>query len=151
MRCFVVLLCAVLFGCGANLATGYRAVAVVGQVRDQVSDALSKACEPKLAQCATEHGDGSEEYAECIQTCAKVGFGWTHIVLPAVNSSMAATLLALDAARAKKEKNVSWWEKLRPGLCRMLDAVQDWKGLIGNQKAIDMIAKVQVISLLVCP
>lgn len=122
----------VLAGCSGNpLAHGYRSVVVVAQARDSMSKAAAAYCKPLHEACVKKHGIETDGYKQCIERCEKMLGAWKLIALPAINSSLHATMGALETAYKTKQKKANWLEKIKPAVCALFKLAKEWKQYLG--------------------
>jgi hypothetical protein len=148
---------ALLCGCAGNLKTGYSALYITRNVGDKASltlGELSKEAHQRCLAKAKKPGvEGEmvdvEVYKGCISKYKSAVEHWMNFIKPAVNSALAATWGALETARAAKSKNVNWVALLKPGLRALVEALEQWRGLM-PKKAAEMLNQLSAIRKAVC-
>ena len=128
-------LAAGLVACAGPYATAWRTTEGVRQVGNQVDRALGTVAMKKHAECVTAHGRQTDGYAKCIDKHRRAVDTWRRVARPAVNSALAATVGAIQLAeRVDSDKPVDWADLLRPAVCALARAVEQWGHLMGSDK-----------------
>jgi len=138
-RVATLALCAVLgagfAACAGPYAAAWRTTEAVRQVGNQVDHSLGVVAQKKHIECVNAHGRQTEGYAKCIDKHRRALDTWRRVARPAVNSALAATVGAIQLAeRVKSDKPVDWADLLRPAVCAIARAVEQWGHLMGSDK-----------------
>jgi len=128
-------LAAGLAACAGPYAAAWRTTEGVRQVGNQVDHALGTVAMKKHVECVNAHGRQTDGYAKCIDKHRRALDTWRRVARPAVNSALAATVGAIQLAeRVKSDKPMDWADLLRPAVCAITRAVEQWGHLMGNDK-----------------
>ena len=129
----ILVLLAALFlafgACKGNLKHGYRSVILAGNTRDAVSKAMVEVCSKKHQECLKD----KTTYKVCISKCKAALVIWTKDILPGINASLKVTVGVLEAAYQKKEKDANWIRVLKPAICGIMKAFNEFKHLLGEK------------------
>lgn len=124
-----------LAACAGPHAAAWRTTEAVRQVGNQVDRTLGVAAQKKHVECLSAHGRQTAGYARCIDKHRRAVDTWRRVARPAVNSALAATVAAIQIAeRVKSDKPLDWETALRPAVCAITRAIEQWGHLMGSDK-----------------
>ena len=127
----LVILALLVGSCSGNMSAGYRAVYLVRSAGDETSRVLGAYGDEQAKKCKGSSSTAAE-FDECIKPTKKILSKWITIVKPAINTALLATFASLETAREKKE-SCEWIRLIKPGLCALIAALDEWDPLIGEK------------------
>jgi hypothetical protein len=60
----------------------------------------------------------------------RAGTQWQQYIKPGINTALSATFAMLEEAYPKKDTD--WESRLKRGLCPLIEAIDEWKHLLGD-------------------
>ena len=120
-------------GCETNLTACYKASSTLSQLRHRTTVALSGACREQREACLA-HDKRADRY-DCLKAskCPEAMRTYETIVRPSVQTSEDGVFGACETARRAKDKEASWIDKAKPGVCAAAAALQRWRDLLGDR------------------
>jgi len=113
---------------------GWRAAYAVRSAGDLTDKAITAAVNNAAEKCQAD-GETGDNLAPCVRKSKawEAQTHWRKYAVPSINSSIIATVTALQLAdKAKKE--IDWKEALKEGVCALAKIVKQWGDLLGSFK-----------------
>jgi hypothetical protein len=127
------ILLACVSSCVHKYEAGWRSVAGVQSAGNLADDVLAKAAKAKHDDCFQKHGQGTYQYADCIDTYRRALVYWVTYVRRVINSALQATVTGLTIAENVKAKNnYDWKQDLWPAVCTLAKILEEWSPMFGK-------------------
>jgi hypothetical protein len=123
---------------------------MLSKARDLTGNTIRAHCQAEFNRCKEAHGTDNDPFRACLEKCSRAVALWAQIIFPIVEASIQATLGALEAARAKKEKNWTWVKSALPAACGVAMALKKLKDVLGD-KAKQILGYIEIGRKYVCP
>jgi len=133
--------------CGPGLAPGYRALTLGARVGGQIESDLGSICKARRVRCEAGH-PAPDMLTACELPCLRALRVWAAVRVR-YNAAAEIAWGSLETARIAQRSDATWLDKLRPGVCAVLRAIEQLRPILG-EKVTSWLATLVTIQGLAC-